>query len=259
MVRKTCLAAAALALLGLAAGKPAQAHPRFYEPYGRIFGARTFLCTPVDKRPKDALHAQRSRLDDPRQRLIVSPFFRDDKDSTQYGIGVGYANAQNEWHPWAIQASYFHGDLDDIDRDFDGFEVNGKFILWQPANPKLPVISLVGAYTDFGWLGNRIDALIAVDQCITNRLYITGNVGYARLDPSFGDEVDALQTALGITYVARQNLSFSADYIFHNEVERQAGWSISAIWAIDADWSLRGGGGSRDLAFFNVTRKFDFR
>jgi hypothetical protein len=87
MVRKTCLAAG-LALLALAASRPAEAHPRFIEPYGRLWQARTFLCTPVDKRPKDALHAQASRIDDPRQRFIVSPFARDDDESSQYGIGA---------------------------------------------------------------------------------------------------------------------------------------------------------------------------
>jgi len=258
MVRKTCLAAGLL-LLGLAAGRPAQAHPRFYEPYGRIFGARTFLCTPVDKRPKDALHAQRSRLDDPRQRLIVSPFFRDDDTSTQEGIGVGYANAKNEWHPWGVQASYFHGDLDHFSENFDGFEVNGKYIVWQPANPHLPVVSVVGAYINFAQLGDRYDALVAVDQCLTKRLYVTGNAGFAHLNNRHGDDHSAFQGGLGLTYVIRQNISVSGDYIFANAVEGGGVWSLSAIWAIDSDWSLRGGGGQQDLAFFNVTRKFDFR
>jgi len=70
MVRRSYLVAA-LALVALGAGKPASAHPRFIEPYGRLFQARTFLCTPVDKRPKDALHAWASKLDDPRQRDYV--------------------------------------------------------------------------------------------------------------------------------------------------------------------------------------------
>lgn len=259
MFRKTCLAAG-LALLGLvAAGRPAEAHPRFIEPYGRLFQARTFLCTPVDKRPKDALHAQASKLDDPRQRLIVSPFARSDDFSTQYGIGVAYANAKNEWHPWSIQGSFFHGEFDDFDEDYNGGEINGKYVLWQPANPKLPVVSVVGAWINFGSLGDRYDALLAIDQCIFDRMYFTANLGYAWFDRDFGGNDNAFVAGVGLTYIIRQNLSISADYLFDNDVEGEDTWSIAALWAIDRSWALRAGGGKHDMVFGNLIWKTDFR
>jgi hypothetical protein len=266
MFRKSCLVAGA-ALMLLGSGKAAEAHVRFIEPYGRLWGARTFLCTPVDKRPKDALHAMPSKLDDPRQRVIVSPFVRHDDFSTLYGIGAAYANAQNEWHPWSIQGSYFHGELDEDefgfgpggDDDFDGGEVNGKYVLWQPANPKLPVISIVGAWITFGDLGDRYDALIAIDQCITPRLYFTANLGYAWLDSDFAECEEDFAAGVGLTYVIRQNLSISADYLFDNDVEGEDTWSVAAIWAINHTWALRVGGGKHDLVFGNLIWKMDFK
>ena len=256
MVRKTCLAAG-LALLALAASRPAEAHPRFIEPYGRLWQARTFLCTPVDKRPKDALHAQASRIDDPRQRFIVSPFARDDDESSQYGIGVAYANAQNEWHPWSIQGSYFHGEFDGPG-DYDGGEVNGKFVLWQPANPKLPVVSVVGSWIHFSSLGDRYDALLAIDQCIFDRMYFTANLGWAWLDNDFGGSQDDFAAGVGLTYVIRQNLSISADYLFDNDVEGEDTWSVAALWAIDRSWAVRAGGGKHNLVFGNLIWKTDW-
>jgi hypothetical protein len=263
MVRKTCLAAA-LTLLAAGAIRPAEAHPRFLEPYGRIFQARTFLCTPVDKRPKDALHAQPSKLDDPRQRVIVSPFIRDDDFSTIYGIGAGYANAKNEWHPWSIQGSYFHGTLDGFngpgqDDEFDGGEANFKYVLWQPANPKLPVVSIVGAWVHFGDFGDRYDALIAIDQCITPRLYGTVNFGYAAIDSDVSKDHEALQVGLGLTYILTSRLSISADYIFDNAVEGEDTWSAGFIYAFDHTWAVRAGGGKHNQVFANLIWKVDAR
>lgn len=253
---KRLILTAAVALAAVSVVRPAAANPRFVEPYTQIFQARTFLCTPADARPKDALHAAPSDKSDPRQRFLVSPYLRDDDVTFYAGIGFGYANAKDEWHPWGISASYFHGDFDTISENFDGFDVQGKYVLWQPADVRLPVVSVVGAAINFGHLGTRYDALIAVDERITNRIYATANVGYGHLDSDIRNNT-ALVTGFGLVGAVTPRFTLAADYIPYNAVEGEDIWGIGGIWAIDRTSIVKFGGGKNHLLYFNYIAKFD--
>jgi len=262
MLRKTLLAAS-LALLAFAAAKPASATPTFLEPYGDIFGARTFLSSPADSRPKDALQTQESKKENPTRRIIAQGFVRDSDLFFLGGGGLGYADVSNPSHPWSINANIFDADPDGPGTDVIGFDVNGKFVLWQPASANLPVVSVVGRFMRITNAADRFDALLAADQRLTKDLYLTANLGYGNVDFDGGGNVDAFVPGFGLTWSVSPKLSVSANYIVDNaaEVFHDAGggdfWSASATYTFNHPLAVRAGGGKHGTVFANIIGKWD--
>jgi hypothetical protein len=264
MLRKTLLAAS-LALLAVVAARPASATPTFLEPYGDIFGARTFLGSPADTRPKDALQTQESNKETPTRRIIAQGFIRDSDLFFIGGGGLAYADASHPGHPWSINANIFNADPDGFGSSDIGFDINGKLVLWQPASPKLPVVSVVGRFMRVTDRFDRFDALIAADQAITKDIYLTANLGYGNVDFDFAgvNSVDAFVPGFGLTWVVSPKLSVSGNYIVDNaaEVFHDAGggdfWSASATYTFNRTLAVRAGGGKHGTAFFNLIGKWD--
>ena len=258
MIKKS-LFAASLALLAVGAGRSASAGPVFLEPYGEIFGARTFISSPADSRPKDALQTQDTRKEEPTQRFLVSPFVRDDDNVFLIGGGLAYANAANPRHPWSLNFNYANVDIDGTNFDFNVFDINGKIVAWQPDDPKLPVVSLVGRYQDFEDIGNRWDILVAADQGLGKDLYFTANLGWANADPDFAsDDESDFVAGVGLTWKAMKKLSVSANYVIDNDVDGEDFWSISAFWTFDEMSAVRVGAGKHGTVFANYIAKFDW-
>ena len=261
MVKKTLLAASLLLAVG--AGRPASADPKFLEPYGNIFAARTFLAAPGDDRPKDALQGQESKVQDPQRRLILSPFFRTgnalgtDVDVDYFGVGVGYASVANPRHPWSLSGSYYNveADFGPFDVEADVFDIVGKFVLWQGANPSTPAISAIGRYQAFSDdIDDRIDVLLAADQRITDSIFLTANVGWADQDENdFVAGIGGTWRAPGMP-----KLSLSLDYQIDNDLDQEDFWTLSALYAIDRTSTLRVGGGKHNTWFFNYFAKWDW-
>jgi hypothetical protein len=258
MIRKTLLAATiALATAGIAGPAAAQS-PIFFEEYGDIFGARTFLGSSADARPKSALQDSESKVENPASRWLISPTYRRSDvgpgDVSLFGIGVGYASAGNPRHPWSVGVGYFNTDFDfgQFDFDVNTFDLGAKYVLWTPESNNLPVVSLIGRYqiVDEG-VDDRIDILLAADQRLSDNLYLTGNLGYA-------DQFDSdFQAGFGLTWRASRQLSLSANYVVDNDVNGEDFWSIAATWAASRDLAVRLGGGKHSTFFINGLWKID--
>lgn len=264
MLRKTLLAAS-LALLAFVAAKPASATPTFLEPYGDIFGARTFLGSSADTRPKDALQTQEPNKENPTRRIIAQGFIRDSDLFFLGGGGFAYADSSNPRNPWSINVNIFNASPDGFGSDEVGFDVNGKFVLWQPTSPNLPVVSVVGRFMRVSDRFDRFDALIAADQRLTKELYLTANLGYGNVDFDFQNvnSVDAFVPGFGLTWIVSPKLSVSANYIVDNaaEVFHDGGggdfWSASATYTFNRTVAVRAGGGKHGTAFLNLIGKWD--
>jgi hypothetical protein len=263
MLRKT-LIAALLALLAVGAGGPAKANPVFLEPYPDIFQARTFLASPTDPRPKDALQQQKSKKENPTSRIVADAFARDSSTFFLVGGGLGYANAAVPGHPWSLNANFFDTQIDHTNIDEFGFDVNGKLVIWQPKKG-LPVTSIVGRYQEFNNLYKRWDALLAMDQAVTKDLYLTANLGYGRVDfdtAGLGN-VDAFVAGIGATYQVSPHISLSGNYVPDNAVEISNGrrgedfWSAAATVTFGRMLAFRAGGGKHGTIFGSLIGKFD--
>ena len=267
---KRSLVCASLALLAASAAQPASADTKFFEPYGNIFGARTILGSPADARPKDALQTQESRREEPTRRIAVSPFFNTEDlgnvgDTTYFGGTLAYASTANPEHPWQLYASIFNLNVD-IDRpfgfddDFFGFDIVGKYVLWTPAEPNLPVVSVVFRYMDVEDIGNRWDAALAADQRLSDEFYLTANLGWADADPdgAGGGESDFIP-GFGLSWHPRsyRPLSLHFDYVVDNDVDGEDDWSISAIHTFGDTFAARVGGGKHSRFFGNLVAKWD--
>jgi hypothetical protein len=239
--------AAVLALLAASGSQPASADLKLLEPYGGLYSGRTFLGSPDDKRPKDALQNQASRIDSPTQRFVISPLFGHSDDGGEelsfFGGTLGYASSADPRHPWQIQGSGVNnhvsvsgqGSANILQLDFAG-----KFVLYQPTDVHLPVVSFVGRYADLDGIGERYDVLLAADQAIGQRMFATLNAGWAHCTC---DDVSDLVAGIGLTYVASPRLSFSADYTLRNDADRSDLWTVSASYALDRNSLVRIGGG----------------
>lgn len=268
----------AAALLVLAAGSAAQAGPRanfgggllppnagntaliapvYLGPYGRLAGARGILCSPLDERPMDALLCQRSNEEEPGQRFFIAPFFQHDDDADWFGVGLAYANLSNIQHPWNVAFDYAHASFEDF-ADTDVMSFTGKYVLMMPRNQSSPVVALVGRYGHYSNYGERWDATVAADQRITDTIYGTVNLGWARANFA-GNSVDDFVAGIGATYVYRPNFTFSIDYLLDNDVDREDHWSITGTYAIDATQAVRAGVGDNGTIFANYLYKIDRR
>jgi len=256
-MRISLFALAGIAALSACLTVPAQADPKFLEPYGGIFSARPFLATPGDERPKDALQAQATAEESSSRRLLVSPFVWNNDDATTYGLGFGYASVHNPRHPWSLGFRYYNTDFDNAGSS-DTVDADLKVALWAPADPRLPVVSLVGRYQDYDDLGERADALLAVDQRICRDLFATVNVGWAdHINGSGSDFVGGVGATWRAAHMPR--LSVSADYTLDNEVDGEDFWSISALYAFDRTSAVRVGGGKHGSVFANFVAKWDMK
>lgn len=237
---------------------PASAAPAFLERYGNLFAARPALTAPGDSRPQDALQAQENRVETPASRLVLSPFVRDDDRTGFFGGGAAYANVSNPRHPWSVDFIYSRLGIDGSGEDFDTLSASGRFVLWQPADPRLPVVSVVGSYFDPDDLGRRWDVLLAADQRVSDQLFATVNLGYGRSNFRLGEWESDFIPAFGLTYSPCPRFSLAADYGVDNNLDTRDTWSLSAIWAFDRTSSLRIGGGKDGLVFANYFAKWDW-
>jgi hypothetical protein len=249
-------------LLVMSAPRPASA--QLFDPYLNLYQARTTLASPEDQRPKDALISQAPRKPDVKERFIVGPFTsRSNRPgpNSQYrfGIGLGYANAANERHPWQVAGSWATTHVNqpgaDDDQPILGFE--GKATLWQPTSKNAPVVTLVadiyGGYNQ----GTSWDLILAADQRITDRFYGTLNAGYSRFEGGGG--VEALATGFGVTYLASRRLSLSTAYSLNNSVAGEDFWSLNALYAFDRTSSILFGGGKHESFYVQYLGKIDLR
>jgi len=270
MVRNS-LIAASLALLVAGAAGPVRADAKFLEPYTDIFGARTFLGSPTDTRPKDAWQNQESGEGNARSSaFIIAPFgrFQSGRGAflpyTAAGGTVGWATNSLRGHPLEISANLY---------DFNphpafGFNldhrlgVDGKlkFVLWEPRQSGLPVISLVGRFRHLDNLLDRYDAVLAFDQKITNDLYFTGNLGYGRNDfrGVFRGvrDVDGFVAGAGLTYQIHPKLSFSANYVPTVVIDGEDLYGFSAVYAANRDLAISVGGGKHVNFYGQISYKF---
>jgi opacity protein-like surface antigen len=271
-MRLKSLIIASLAVLAAGAGRPASADLKLLEPYGGIYSGRTLLGSPADKRPKDAQQNQTARMENIRQAFVVSPLFADSDgnggDLTSLGGTVAYANSANQRHPWQLQGSGLNNHIH-VGRvgsaDLSQFDVTGKYVLLQPTSRSLPVVSIVGRWSDFQDLGARYDLLLAADQAIGHHMFATANVGWARSTCNCGGD-SALVAGLGLTYAITRNLSLSADYTFSNAVDDSDLWTVAASYSFSRNSLVRVGGGKNstlgqnsNLIFANYVLKVNFR
>ena len=75
------------------------------------------------------------------------------------GFGIGYANASCPRHPWSLGFDYFSWQVPGRRGSFDTLEAGGKIVLCQPRRADVPVVSLVGWYSDPAELGYRVNLL----------------------------------------------------------------------------------------------------
>jgi hypothetical protein len=264
MLRKTLLAAS-LALLAFVAAKPAAATPVFLEPYGDIFGARTFLSSPADARPKDALQTQESKKENPTRRFIAQGFVRDADLFFLGGGGIAYADGSRANNPWSVGLNVFNVSPDGFGGDEIGFDISGKFVLWQPANRNLPVVSVVGRYLNISDAAERFDVLVAADQRLSDNLYLTANLGYGHVDYDVAgvDSDDDFVPGIGLTWNVMPRLSISGNYIIKNDAEVFNGgsgedfWSIAGTYTFSEMFAARVGGGKHGTVFLNLIGKWD--
>lgn len=276
MVRKTLLVAS-LALLAAGAGRPAGADPVFLEPYGEIYSARTFAASSTDGRPKDAVQGQGAGEEAKPSSFIISPFYRttslpgtfDDIGITMWGGSLGYASGLNGKHPWSLVGSVFNtnSEFGPDDDDSFSFDLTGKYILWQGADPDTLVVSLVGHYLDISDIGRRWDLLLAADHQIMKNAYVTVNAGYGNFDfdGGFGGgEFDDFRFGAGLTWMFSPRFSVSGNYVIKNEADQLSSnsfsgadqWSLSAAYAFNEKASVRVGGGKYETFFGNINYKF---
>ena len=254
-MRMSCLVWPAIAAVIAGAPAVASADARFLEPYGELFQARTFLASPQDDRPKDALQSQPSGADAPRSRFLVTPFVRDSDREFKPGIGFGYASNGFPRHPWEVGFTYFSWQVPGRRGSFDTLEAGGKIVLSQPKRADLPVLSLAGWYTDPEELGYRVNVAVAADQKISREIYATANLGWAHQTGLGSDFV----SGFGATYHPSRlpRLSLSADYVPRNNVAAEDLWSVSALWSFDRTSAVRLGGGKHGAVFANYYARFD--
>src|SRR5207248_2454798 len=105
MVRKYLLAGA-LAAAAFSVGGPASADPKFLEPYGDIYDARTLIRTEGDLTPGNANQAPVG----PDRMFVISPFFRsfstNGNDVFLAGGGVAWAAGAHAQNPWEIYMDF---------------------------------------------------------------------------------------------------------------------------------------------------------
>jgi hypothetical protein len=257
-------------MLVMGGGRAAQADPVFLEPYGELFSARTFSPSAGDTRPKDALQGQGAGEEGKASSFIVSPgFWMTDiplgggvsTDLMLYGVTFGYASAYGN-NPWSLTGTIFNFNVDPPvggDSNNVGFDVAGKFTIWQPAD-NLPVVSLVGRYMTAINQFNRWDVGLAADQKITNNVYGTVNLLYSRFNFNGGGSFDDFKPGLGLTWAITPKLSLSGNYIFNNDADSLQSvsltgidtWSLSATYLFNEQTSLRFGGGKHETFFANL-------
>lgn len=262
MVRNT-LIVASLALLAVGVGGKAQA-----DPYVSIFSARPDLASPKDTRPQDALQSQASKVEAPKSRLLVDFFggrsSTSHTDFTQFGGGFAYANVATESHPWQLGTSFFTTNVSPDaapDADFFGWNINGKFVVWNPAKANLPVVSLIGSFTKVHDNGEISDIVLAADQKLTKDIFATVNLGWSNFDSQFGGGDSDFRPGIGATWhpSGLKRFSLSADYVFKNDVDLEDTWGISALWAVDKTSSVQLSGGKHELFFGRYVAKFDWK
>jgi hypothetical protein len=266
MVRKSLLVAT-LAVLALDGGRAAQADPVFLEPYGELYSARTFAASPSDERPKDAVQGQRAGEDAPSASFIISPLFWRSSiplgggvsiDPTIFGGTLGYASVSGA-HPWSLTATIMSFDPD-VAGDEIGFDIAGKYTLWQGPGDNTLAVSLVGRYMDVSDLFRRFDLLLAADHKVFKDIYATVNVGYSNFKFDGGGTFDDLKAGVGLTWAISPRLSLSGNYIFKNEADSLQSlsvdgidtWSLSAAYAFNDTASIRFGGGKHETFFANL-------
>src|SRR5687768_7087048 len=130
-----------LVSLGLLAGvaRPGSADPKFLEPYGNIFGARTFLSLTDDARVKDALQNQPTGDEDGKDRFLATGFYRrfdlpreraGDLDVDILGGGLAYARGGSR-RAWSLNFNFIGADAESGADSFnlDGFDISAKFVV----------------------------------------------------------------------------------------------------------------------------------
>lgn len=260
---------AALALLAAGICGPASADLKLFEPYGGIYSARTFLGSASDTRPKDAVQNQTPKGGAANHGFAISPLFADSNgrgtDLTSYGGTIGYANSRSPRHPWQIQGEALNNDVRvrrGVGTDILQLGLTGKYVLFQPEDEDLPVVSFVGRWVNYEAFGQRYDLLIAADQKVGRRMFATANAGWASI--SCDCSHTAMVAGLGLTYVVSPRLSLSGDYTLSNAVDGSDLWTVAASYAFSRNSILRIGGGknstlgqNRGLIFANYVFKFN--
>lgn len=263
---KKSLIVASLALLAIGAGQPASAAPLFLENYNDIFGARTFLQSEGDKRPSGLIDDRASKdAENPKTRFIANPALRTTNvrggDVTQYGGSVGYANSSNARHPWElyVDLGITNVDAGPGDQDYFSYAPTFKWVAFGGDRPSGPIVSFVGRWADANGLGERWDALLAVDQNLGQNFFLTANVGWADLDPDAGNGDDDFVAGVGATWRPRQwkNFAIAGNYVIDNDVDGQDFWGVNLQYAPDAQSTLRIGVGKHQTWLFNWAWKFD--
>jgi hypothetical protein len=264
---KKSLGVALLAMLVVGVGRPANADPKFLEPYGDIFSARPVLTSPNDGRPKDALQQQGTKKKDATEKFLVSPFYQwlqplAHFHFSQAGLGLLYASDRMSGHPWQFNVNLynFNSNYPFTDLNTFGQDYNFKYVVWQGKKSSLPVVSVIGRYqhlenNSFTLAGNRFDGIVALDQKVARGVYFTAEGGYAHLDPynkgvsAGAKEVSAVATGLGLTWSPMRKLSVSVDYRPTNVVDTNEGlygtdfWTASVGYTVDRFSSVRVGAG----------------
>jgi hypothetical protein len=263
MKLKSALIAASLALLVVGVGRPATADSLFMEEYGDIFGARTPTASPADNRPKNAVTAQKKK-DDNGGELVVSPFYRQINVHgllfSEYGGGLAW-DGGSDHHPYSIEGDFFNSHFEEDGATADRFSWagQGKFVVWQPADKNLPVLSVVGRYEHFNGIENRIDVAAAADERVTQNIYVTANLGLAHTEgPNGGFDQNDFAPAVGATWHPSRwsHLSLSGDYVIKNNVDGIDFWSVSAAYALSNRTAIRVGGGKENTFFGNLLWKW---
>jgi len=258
MVRKYLLAGA-LAAAALSLGGPAKADPKFLEPYGDIYDARTLIRTEGDLTPGNANQAPvgADRM------FVISPFIRTfsshDTDVLMAGGGIAWVAGAHSQNPWEIYMDFADAHVDPdfgSTSDHFAFDLNGKFIVWGGHSKKYdytgPVISLFGRYEDIGDFGHRWDVGIAADQKVTSNVFATANLGYAEGHPHFGHRQEDVVPGFGLTWMPSPHWSISGDYVVENDVDGEDFFSLSLSYLINKDFTVRIGGGKDSTVFANV-------
>lgn len=241
-----------MGLLALAATRPAQAAPQFFEPYGDIFSAHSYLLSPTEGGP------QQQFLFSPVWRTTLTPAPGADVRATFMGAGLAYASVRNPRHPWSFMVSGFNTNVDVkdvLDEDYTGVDFTGRVTFKTPRHARDWEISLIGRHLNIDSLGKRWDGLVAVDKMLDARVGLTANFGYAGGDLLGGD--GDFTTGFGAKWVATPRLLLFANYVPENDMELRDRWSISGIYLFDKTHMLRAGGGKDRTFFVNYIVKWD--
>jgi len=257
---KQTLIAVSLGLLALGAGRPAAAQVRFLNEYGLIAGARPAQTTKEDVLPRNAMQAQGGEEDSSHTFVVGGFFGRQDflgGDITQWGGGVGLIGNTDPRHPWQITARFFNTNLDvaGFEDDAFGYAVGGKYVFNATGKRTEPVASFFGEYSDVSRYGEALQLGIAVDQRVSNSIYLTGNIAWTHVEN--GAAENDLTGGVGVTLASGRwpRLSFSADYQWENDIVGEDLWSVSALYAATDNLSLQIGGGKNDLIFGSINLK----